>query len=202
MITGIIRGQSLKISAPLIVSDTIDYLQASFCFQSRDWDGADKWAHFSKGDLAHDVRLDESDQITRDKHLNLSSGVWIVYLHGTTPAGMRITTEKAEIHVKETGTINGEPLPEIPLTVAEQIAADAKAAKEIAETVRSDADRGLFNGTNGITPHIGRNGNWWIGDEDTGIQAQGKDYILTEEDLNQITKNVLSALPTWNGGGY
>lgn len=178
MITGIIRGQSLKISAPLIVSDTIDYLQVSFCFQSRDWDGADKWAHFSKGDLVYDVRLDESDQITRDKHINLSSGVWSVYLHGTTQAGMRITTEKAEIHVKETGTINGEPLPEIPLTVSEQIAADAKEAKEIAATVRDDADKGLFNG------------------------KDGENYILTEEDLKQITKNVLSALPTWNGGGY
>lgn len=178
MITGIIQGQSLKLAAPLIVADTIDYLEASFWFQSRDWDGADKWAHFSKGDAAYDVRLEESDQITRDRHLNLSSGSWSVYLHGTTPTGMRITTEKAEIYVKETGTINGEPLPEIPLTAAEQIAADARSAKEIAKTVRADADKGLFNGKN------------------------GEDYILTEEDLNKITKDVLSALPTWNGGAY
>lgn len=27
------------------------------------------------------------------------------------------------------------------------------------------------NGTDGLTPHIGENGNWWIGDKDTGIQA-------------------------------
>ena len=202
MITGIIQGQSLKISAPLIVSDTIDYLQASFCFQSRDWDGADKWAHFSKEDSAYDVRLDESDQITRDRHLNLSSGVWSVYLHGTAPTGMRITTEKAEIHVKETGTINGEPLPEIPLTVAEQIAADARAAKEIAEAVRSDADRGLFNGTNGITPHIGKNGNWFFGIEDTGIQAQGKDYILTEDDITEIVQKVLDNIPDLDEVSY
>ncbi len=29
------------------------------------------------------------------------------------------------------------------------------------------------DGTNGVTPHIGENGNWWIGSTDTGVKAQG-----------------------------
>ncbi|MBQ8177566.1 MAG: InlB B-repeat-containing protein [Clostridia bacterium] len=29
------------------------------------------------------------------------------------------------------------------------------------------------NGLDGITPHIGENGNWWIGETDTGVKAQG-----------------------------
>lgn len=29
------------------------------------------------------------------------------------------------------------------------------------------------NGTNGITPHIGDNGNWFIGDTDTGLPSRG-----------------------------
>ena len=29
------------------------------------------------------------------------------------------------------------------------------------------------NGTDGITPTIGENGNWWIGDTDTGVSVQG-----------------------------
>lgn len=29
------------------------------------------------------------------------------------------------------------------------------------------------NGTDGVTPHIGNNGHWFIGDTDTGISAQG-----------------------------
>ena len=29
------------------------------------------------------------------------------------------------------------------------------------------------NGADGLTPFIGENGNWWIGDTDTGIAAQG-----------------------------
>lgn len=29
------------------------------------------------------------------------------------------------------------------------------------------------DGQNGLTPFIGENGNWWIGDKDTGVHAQG-----------------------------
>lgn len=29
------------------------------------------------------------------------------------------------------------------------------------------------DGTNGITPHIGTNGNWWLGETDTGVPAAG-----------------------------
>jgi hypothetical protein len=29
------------------------------------------------------------------------------------------------------------------------------------------------DGNDGTTPHIGYNGNWWIGDTDTGVKAQG-----------------------------
>lgn len=32
-------------------------------------------------------------------------------------------------------------------------------------------------GEDGITPHIGENGNWFLGDTDTGVKAQGQDGI-------------------------
>ena len=32
---------------------------------------------------------------------------------------------------------------------------------------------GALKGQDGITPHIGANGNWFIGDEDTGVSAGG-----------------------------
>lgn len=37
------------------------------------------------------------------------------------------------------------------------------------------------NGADGITPHIGENGNWWIGNTDTGVSAGG-----SGEDWEQI----------------
>ncbi len=38
----------------------------------------------------------------------------------------------------------------------------------------ADGKNGL-DGTNGVTPHIGPNGNWWLGDTDTGVQAAADD---------------------------
>lgn len=58
-------------------------------------------------------------------------------------------------------------------------------------------------GTDGITPHIGENGNWYIGETDTGVKAQGKDgkdgdpgtpgkdgddYVLTDTDKTEIAE--------------
>ena len=38
--------------------------------------------------------------------------------------------------------------------------------------------KGTLKGTDGITPHIGENGNWYIGDTDTGVSAGGASYIF------------------------
>lgn len=59
-------------------------------------------------------------------------------------------------------------------TPTEQTTIDEIAA--IAQSVRDDADAGLFNGEpgdNGITPHIGDNGNWYLGATDTGKPSRG-----------------------------
>lgn len=41
----------------------------------------------------------------------------------------------------------------------------------------SARDIALPAGENGITPHIGSNSNWYIGNTDTGIKAQGEDVV-------------------------
>lgn len=65
-------------------------------------------------------------------------------------------------------------------------------------------------GADGITPHVGSNGNWFIGDNDTGIPAtgpagfspaRGTDY-WTNADKEEMVNSVLAALPTWTGGSY
>lgn len=90
---------------------------------------------------------------------------------------------------------------------------------------------GGTSGKDGITPHIGANGNWYIGETDTGMQSRGEkgdpgepgkdgqpgadgkdgqdgytpqkgvDYY-TEADKTEMVNAVLSALPTWEGGSY
>ena len=52
-------------------------------------------------------------------------------------------------------------------------------AKEAGYTGTLDELIALFKGEtgpagiNGITPHIGQNGNWWVGETDLGVSAQG-----------------------------
>ena len=133
MIKGIISGQSFSLSTPLIVSDTIDYLSASFEF-SDDWDEVDKWAHFAHrsaefGDeieVVYDVKITD-DKIEKGEHLNLTPGIWSVYIHGVRieqgTVVERITTESDTIAVIECGILEGEPLPLTPLSAAERIMA-------------------------------------------------------------------------------
>lgn len=61
------------------------------------------------------------------------------------------------------------------------------------------------DGTDGITPTIGDNGNWYLGDEDTGKPAQGPagdDYTLTADDKQEIAALVLAALPDGDEVAY
>ena len=41
-------------------------------------------------------------------------------------------------------------------------------------------DLGRIVGKDGITPHIGENGNWWIGETDTGVSANGNAPYIGE----------------------
>ena len=59
-------------------------------------------------------------------------------------------------------------------------------------------------GSDGITPHIGANGNWWIGEEDTGVSAGVTDEQISgavEEYLeeNPLVKTVNGTAPDENG---
>lgn len=174
MITGIINGQELKLSSPIIAADSIDYLEAQFLFRSKDWIGLDTWAHFASDGASYEIKLKDG-RIERGDHLNLSAGEWKVYLHGTNTNGMRITTTDAKLVVLTTGAIGGEPLPEIPLSASEQIAMLASEALRIAQSVQDDANNGRFD---------------------------GDDYVITQQDKEEITRDVLASLPTWSGGEY
>ena len=152
-----IIGQRLVMNTQLTVEGTIDYLEAEFLFHDEDWANADKWAHFtceSAGQvLQYDLQIVD-DKITKNKHLNLGAGTWKVYVHGTTYDGTRITTEEIELNVKRTGLRSGEVLLEVPLSAAEQISVLAAEAREIAQSVREDADAGAFDGEDGFSPLI------------------------------------------------
>ena len=77
-------------------------------------------------------------------------------------------------------------------------------------------------GADGVTPTIGANGNWYLGDTDTGKPSRGEkgdkgdpgaqgpagatpvkgtDYF-TAADKAALVQDVLAALPEWTGGNY
>ena len=64
---------------------------------------------------------------------------------------------------------------------------------------------GTVFGKDGITPHIGENGNWWVGDQDTGVHAQGDSgvYIGTTEptdpSISVWINPSASGIPIYNG---
>ena len=61
---------------------------------------------------------------------------------------------------------------------------------------------GTINGTDGTTPRIGTNGNWYIGDTDTGVKAAGTDYVLTSADKSEIAALVLAEIPDGDTVAY
>lgn len=188
MIIGFIKKQQFTKKQPIIVSDSVNYLSAKFVFQTSEWDEMIKFAHFQSGDDVYDFLLD-GDELPKEASLNLYAGNWKVYIHGDRYVvgndGNAKVVERATTNSQELKVVKyekeGSVLPEISFDVAEQIAAVAEDAKRIATSVRNEADQGMFDGKDGadgedgITPHIGDNGNWWLGEEDTGKPSRGED---------------------------
>lgn len=172
MINGFVKGQSLRIMHPLTVADTVDYLEAKFHFQSSDWQGLAKWAHFKNANSVYDILL-VNDKIEHTAHLNLTAGDWEIYLHGNGEEGVRITTERQKLKVVPTGLLEGEILPEVPLSTAEQISAVAASALAVAQSVREDADAGAFDGH---TPERGV--DYWTESDRVEIVDASREAVL------------------------
>lgn len=127
-----------------VVADSINYLTARVDFFGEGWTGLEKWVHFTRGEEHYVVNLIDN-QITADRGINLSAGVWTVYMHGNAfvngETKQRITTNKINLTVQETGDLNGEPFPHTPPSEGEQIIAQAVEARDaaIAAAARAEA---------------------------------------------------------------
>jgi hypothetical protein len=52
-------------------------------------------------------------------------------------------------------------------------------------------DTGESPGIDGLTPHIGDNGNWWIGDTDTGKLGEVQNIeFLSNAEIQEIINNL------------
>lgn len=76
--------------------------------------------------------------------------------------------------------------------------------EDMVEALRQELQRakesGEFDGEAGTTPHIGDNGNWWIGEEDTGVfsggSSSGSSYKIGDGLILNEEENTLSAVVT------
>lgn len=177
MLYGEIIRQHLKLINEHVVADTIDYLEMKFTFQTDDWDGLEKWAHFAKNGTVYDIRLTD-DCIRKEDHLNLSAGIWKVYLHGNEFADgkviERITTCVVSLKVEPTGTLDGEPFPEMPASVTEQILARLD---DIEQNGGGGGTGGLapVDKTDAMTAEVGRDedGRLWTAGTRRGVSGFG-----------------------------
>ncbi len=180
MLYGEIIRQHLKLINEHVVADTIDYLEMKFTFQTDDWDGLEKWAHFSKNGTVYDIRLTD-DCIRKEDHLNLGAGVWKVYLHGNEyrngEVRERITTCVENLRVYPTGTLAGEPFPEMPASVTEQILARL----EDIEQNGTGGGSGTVTSVAGVVPD--ETGNVPLTAEDIGAA----EIEITDEEVNLVT---------------
>lgn len=126
----------------------------------------------------------EDDRVTDDLYPVISGST------GTALIPDRMLTESGYLHVSRIDHADGSERVLETVRILVRHAAKpqntASSTKEIddMQTIRMQmaaleraAREGKFDGKDGTTPHIGGNGNWWLGDDDTGIAATGDDGI-------------------------
>ena len=189
-----VRGQQIfRVDKTPLASDSRLYIAGAVSFDS-EWDDITAvYLNFEPRNGTAITAMLTDGAFDESLGVSLSAGTWRVSAHGTNGAGKEIHTTPILLNVAQAGGRDGEAPPYVPPDAAGQIAAVAAEARDIAQSVRDDADEGLFKGEEGkpgLTPHIGENGNWFYGDEDSGIPA-GAAGIKTDHTLS-YTNGVLS----------
>ena len=115
-----VDGQVIKrTDRETIVANSSDYLTAEFNF-SNEWKSLGKTAIFTTTSGSISILLDENNQITEDKHLNLTVGTWVVSVLGVLET-KRIITNVERILVSDSGAVSGTEPPDPTPDVYEQI---------------------------------------------------------------------------------
>lgn len=191
--------------------------KAQFQFKTDEWTGT-KTALFVQGECSKSVILDENGVCEIPWEFFDADSTTFGYV--SVYCGDLVTANRVVVDIVKSGYQESDAsVPPSP-DVYQQLVELAEDTKEIAQSVREDADAGEFDGeegyspkvslteeldgvtvtvqnkdvlqsakvkngkdgkpgkdgdpgTDGITPHIGENGNWYIGDTDTGKPSRG-----------------------------
>lgn len=120
MLEFLVQNQTIKrLDKNQIVANSQEYLTADYSF-TNDWAGLSKTAIFTSGTESIAIILDENNQITEDKQLNLTAGRWIASVVGILGT-KKIITNVVSITVIDSGADSGEEPAEPTPDVYEQI---------------------------------------------------------------------------------
>ena len=138
-----------------LASDSRLYIAATAVFDS-EWDDITaRWLTFEpRTGTAITALLTDGSSFDESLGVSLSAGTWRVSAHGSNSAGKEIHTTPVLINVAQAGGRDGEAPPYVPPDAAGQVMAVASEAREIAASVREDADAGKFKGEKGDSATI------------------------------------------------
>ena len=185
----------------VVVSDSVNFVAISFDFPPS-WDGLTKTVVFSNAGKTVNVILDDTNSCHIPYEVNFEPE-FTVSVFGVKD-GVRATTARGTVKVLESGYLLGDAPKEPTLTEYEQIVSLMNETKQIAQSVRDDADSGAFKGDKGDTGPQGEKGEPFVYSDftveqlenlrgpqgpqgekgDTGLQ--GENYILTDADKQEI----------------
>lgn len=147
----LVSGQQIsRVDRTMLASDTRKYISAQVAFDSEWNDISSRYLNFtsrSTGDSINAYLTD--DAFDESLGISLDAGTWLVSAHGTNSAGKKVDTVSLTLNVAKAGGSDGNAPPYVPPTAADQIAAIAAEARDIAESLKEDAEAGEFNGAPG-----------------------------------------------------
>lgn len=154
-----VKGQQIKrINSPGSVADTLNYLTCHFTFDGEEWDNTVKTAYF-KNRATEKIysSLIADDGTCTVPWESLTDEGFVEFSAAGERENYRITTGIESFHNSKT-VYGGEPSEPPTPSQYDQLIALAEQTKEIAESVRSDADAGKFDGEPGKPGDPGKDG--------------------------------------------
>ncbi len=158
------------------VSDSINFERAKFEFP-KSWQGYTKTAVFSLDSASYSVVLEEANPLGISENECyipfevLKAPLFYLSLFGVN-GDSRATTVSKAVEVSKSGYAEGQTPGEPTLTEYEQLVEIANQTKEIAQSVRNDADSGVFIGDKGEKGDRGEKGEPFVYSDFTADQLE------------------------------
>lgn len=189
----IAKHQELTVRTMPLAGQTRGYLTAKIDCTTDDWAGRTVWACFSQLPCEPYRLLVKDGEITAAQKLNLSAGDWGISLYGIGADGSRITTNEVHICVAPTGMLDGEPFPDIPPSVGEQLQAEIGSLDELKTTAKQD----LVSAINEVRQTGGGGMAYTIGH---GLKLDAKTNTLSVDTADKMEQD--NTLPITSAAVY